>query len=228
MALIAAVIAVSGCSPSGFSARRIADRNTKARGGVKAWRAVKTMSMTGKLDVGVPRDPVRQAESYQARYTSGPGRKPVGLPNARADKPLQLPFVMELARPRKSRFEIQFQGKAAVQVYDGERGWKLRPFLGRTEVEPYSDDELLSASQQDQLDGLLIDYAEKGSRLELAATEKVEGREADKVKVTLSSGQVRNVWVDKASGLEVKLDGTRRLDGKPSRPSFATTERLMG
>jgi protein SCO1/2 len=215
MALVAAVMAIGGCSPSGFSARRIADRNTKARGGVEAWRSVKTMSMTGKLDVGVPRDPVRQAQSYQLRYTAGPGRKPVGLPSARADKPLQLPFAMELARPRKSRFEIQFQGEMAVQVYDGERGWKLRPFMGRNEVEPYSEEELLSASQQDQLDGLLIDYAEKGSRLELAATEKVEGKEADKIKVTLASGQVRNVWVDKASGLEVKLDGTRRLDGKP-------------
>jgi cytochrome oxidase Cu insertion factor (SCO1/SenC/PrrC family) len=213
--LVAVVIAFAACSPSEFTARRIADRNTKARGGVEAWRAVKTMSMTGRLDVGVPRDPARQAQAYQMRNAAGPGRKLVGLPETRADKALQLPFVMELARPRKSRFELQFQGATAVQVYDGERGWRLRPFLGRNEVEPYSDEELLSASQQDQLDGLLIDYAEKGSRLELAATEKVEGRAADKIKVTLASGQVRNVWVDKESGLEVKLDGTRRLDGKP-------------
>jgi protein SCO1/2 len=214
-ALVAVAIAIAACTPSEFSARRIADRNTKARGGAEAWRTVKTMSMIGKLDVGVPHDPVRQALAYQARNAAGPGKKPVGLPGVHADKPLQLPFVMELARPRKSRFEIQFQGQVAVQVYDGERGWKLRPFLGRNEVEPYSDEELLSASQQDQLDGFLIDYAEKGSRLELMATEKVEGREADKIKVTLSSGQVRNVWVDKANGLEVKLDGIRRLDGKP-------------
>jgi protein SCO1/2 len=212
-AMLVAITLVA-CGPSEFRARRIAERNAKARGGIEAWRSVKTLSMTGKLDVGVPRDPVRLARSYQARYAAGPGGKTVALPAAPADKPLQLPFVMELARPRKSRFELQFQGNTAVQVYDGERGWKLRPFLGRNEVEPYGDDELLSASQQDQLDGLLIDYANKGSRLEFVGTEKVEGREADKVKVTLASGQVRNVWVDKESGLEVKIDGSRRLDGK--------------
>jgi cytochrome oxidase Cu insertion factor (SCO1/SenC/PrrC family) len=213
-ALVAVAIALAACTPSEFSARRIADRNTRARGGIDAWRAVQTMSMTGKMDVGVPHDPARQALAYQARNAAGPGKKPVGLPGARADKPVQLPFVMEVARPRKSRLEIQFQGQTAVQVYDGKRGWKLRPFLGRNEVEPYSNDELLSASQQDQLDGLLIGYAAKGSRLHLEATEKVEGREADKIKITLANGQVRNLWVDKESGLEVKLDGSRRLDGK--------------
>jgi cytochrome oxidase Cu insertion factor (SCO1/SenC/PrrC family) len=213
--LLVVTITLAGCTPSEFTARRVADRNAKVRGGLEAWRLVKTMSMTGQLDVGVPRDPIRQAQAYQMRSAAGPGKKPVALPDGRADKPLQLPFVMELARPRKSRFEIQFQGQSAVQVYDGQQGWKMRPFLGRSDVESYSDEELQGASQQDQLDGILIDYAAKGSRIDLAATEKVEGRAADKIKVILASGQVRNVWVDKESGLEVKLDGTRRLDGKP-------------
>jgi cytochrome oxidase Cu insertion factor (SCO1/SenC/PrrC family) len=213
-ALFALAIVAGACGPSEFGARRIADRNAKARGGLDAWRAVKTMSMTGKLDVGVPRDPARLAKDYQARNAAGPRAKAMGLPALHADKPLQVPFLMELARPRKSRFEIQFQGATAVQVYDGEQGWKLRPFLGRNEVEPYSDEELATASQQDQLDGILLDYTAKGSRLERAGTEKVEGRDADKIKVTLANGQIRNVWVDQQSGLEVKLDGTRRLDGK--------------
>ncbi len=132
---------------------------------------------------------------------------------------MQVPFSMELERPRKSRFEIQFRGDTAVQVYDGEHGWKLRPFLGRSEVEPYSDDELAAASEQDQLDGILIDYAAKGSRLVRVGREKVDGRDAEKIQVTLANGQIRNVWVDRESALEVKLDGVRRLDGK-ERPMW--------
>lgn len=215
LALGALAVAGAGCGPSEFAAKRIADRNAKVRGGLDAWRAVKTLSMAGKLDVGVPHDPARLAKDYQARTAAGPNAKAMGLPAPHVDKPLQVPFSMELARPRKSRFEIQFQGQTAVQVYDGEQGWKLRPFLGRDEVEPYSDEELMTAAEQDQLDGILIDYAAKGSRLECAGSEKVEGRDADKIKVTLANGQIRNVWVDRQSGLEVKLDGTRRLDGKP-------------
>jgi protein SCO1/2 len=172
------------------------------------------MAMTGKLDIGTPRDPLRQARAYQAAAHAGAQAKATGLPTPRADKPMQVPFSMELERPRKTRFELQFQGETAVQVYDGEHGWKLRPFLGRSEVEPYSDDELAAASEQDQLDGILIDYAAKGSRLERVGREKVDGRDAEKIKVTLASGQGRNVWVDRERALEVKLDGVRRLDGK--------------
>jgi cytochrome oxidase Cu insertion factor (SCO1/SenC/PrrC family) len=213
--LPAVAFGVAGCSPSEFSAHRIADRNAKARGGLDAWRTVKTLSMSGKLDAGVPRDSARMALAYRARNSVAPGTKAVGLPGARTDKPLQLPFAMELARPHKSRLEIEFQGHTAVQVYDGVRGWKVRPYLGRSDVEPYSDDELRTASQQDQLDGILIDYSAKGSRIALVATEKVEGRDADKIQVTLANRETRNVWVDQQSGLEVKVDGTRRLDGKP-------------
>jgi hypothetical protein len=56
-----------------------------------------------------------------------------------ADRPVeevQLPVLMELARPRKMRFELQFNGQTAIQVFDGTNGWKLRPFLGRRVVEP--------------------------------------------------------------------------------------------
>jgi hypothetical protein len=69
------------------------------------------------------------------------------LPRRRADE-VQLPFVIELKRPRKMRLELRFKGQTAVQVYDGTNGWKLRPFLNRREVEPYTADELKIASTQ--------------------------------------------------------------------------------
>ena len=130
------------------------------------------------------------------------------------DKTVRLPFVMELERPRKMRLELTFQGQNAVQVYDGSNGWKLRPFLNRHDVEPYTEEELKLASEQQDLDGPLIDYGKKGSKVELEGTEPVEGRDAYKIKVTLKNGQVRHVWLDKETYLDVKIDGTRRMDGK--------------
>jgi hypothetical protein len=140
---------------------------------------------------------------------------------ADADKPVQLPFVMELKRPRKTRLEIRFKGQTAVQVYDGHQGWKLRPFLGRREVEPFTAEELRVASAQTDLDGPLIDYARKGNKVELEGTEPVEGHDAFRLKVTSEDGQVRHVWVDTQTYLDVKVDGSRRLDGKP-RPVWTT------
>ena len=79
-----------------------------------------------------------------------------------AQRPLdevQLPFVMELARPGKMRFELEFAGQTAIQVFDGANGWKLRPFLGRRVVEPYTTDEMKAASLQ--ADRRRIEQAER-------------------------------------------------------------------
>jgi hypothetical protein len=220
-AVIALAIAGAAChraTPAERSAEPIAEKNAAARGGLEAWRAIKSMSLAGNLEAGKPMSQTRLAESYRRPrgQLKVEARKAAANPRlAEADKPVLLPFVMELERPRKTRVEIRFQGKTAVQVFDGTTGWKLRPFLGRREVEPYNAEELQLASLQTDLDGPLLDYEKKGSRVELEGNEQVAGRDAYRLKVTSSGGQVRHVWVDAQTFLEVKIDGgTRRLDGK--------------
>jgi hypothetical protein len=223
-ALAALALASSGCwrSPSERAADRIAERNAAARGGLEAWRRVRSMSMSGTLEAGKPRDPVKLARAYsrpeselraEARRAVARGRDPSG------ERQVQLPFVLEMKRPRMTRLEIEFQGHKAVQVYDGKKGWKLRPFLGRHEVEPFSAEELRAASRQAELDGPLIDWADKGSTVNLLGTEQVEGRDAYELEVRSGKGEVRHVWVDAKTFLDVKVDGTRRMDGK-LRPVF--------
>jgi outer membrane lipoprotein-sorting protein len=128
---------------------------------------------------------------------------------------VKLPFTMSMKRPHKSRLEIKFEEQTAVQVWDGSQGWKLRPFLNRNEVENYSAAEAKSAATAAELDGPLVDYAKKGTKVELAGTEAVEGKNAYKLKLTLKSGQVMNLWVDATSFLETKIDGEpRKIDGR--------------
>jgi outer membrane lipoprotein-sorting protein len=142
----------------------------------------------------------------------------MGLPDnkdaAKGDQQAQLPFVMEMKRPGKSRIEIEFAGKTAVQVFDGTNGWKVRPFLNRKEVESFTPDELKSEQGKD-LDGPLVDYAAKGTTVEVEGIEPVEGHDAYKLKLTTKSGSVQHVWIDKQSFLDVKIEGVpRRMDGK--------------
>jgi hypothetical protein len=59
-----------------------------------------------------------------------------------------------------------------------------------------------------------VDYAAKGTTIELAGSEKVEGHPTYKLKLTFKNGQSRNVWVDASTFLEAKIQGDpRRLDG---------------
>jgi hypothetical protein len=219
-AALALAAMASGCrSPAERAAQAIVEKNAKARGGLDAWRKVQALSLAGNLEAGVPRDPLKQAQATlrSRAENKAEARRAQLHPAEEGPRQVQLPFVMELKRPRATRMEIVFQGKTAVQVYDGTSGWKVRPFLGRSDVEPFTDEELKLAAQQAELDGPLIDYAAKGNKVELVGSEQFEGREAFKLKVTTAAGTERTVLVDAESSLEVRVDGTRRLDGKEHR-----------
>jgi len=130
---------------------------------------------------------------------------------------LEVPFRLELKRPRKMRLEFEFQGKTVVQAYDGRAGFKLTPYMGREQPEPLSAEELEAAAGQAELDGPLLDHEAKGHQVELLGQEPVEGRDAFRLAVTVGGGVVRQLLLDAESGLDVKLEGTRRLRGKDYR-----------
>jgi len=190
-----------------LTAEQVVTKNVAARGGLQSWQAVQTLSMSGKMDAGGNESSARLA--VQGNKLGG-----VQLPKRPKDQ-AQLPFRMELKRTRKSRLEIDFRGKTAIQVYDGTKGWKLRPFLNRHEVEPFTADELKAAALQSDLDGPLLDYPAKGTMVALEGTDKVDGNDAYRLKLTFKNGSVQHLWIDAKTFLEAKIEGTpRRLDGK--------------
>ncbi len=210
--------AEAGSEAAGLSVRQIVERHVAARGGLKAWREVRTISWSGRMDAGVGDSAARSAR-YAANATRPASERQGATARAdEADRPppqVQLPFVLEMKRPHRSRLEIEFAGKTAVQVYDGAMGWKLRPFLNRNDVEPFTEEELKAEDGRGDIDGPLIDYAAKGSRVELVAVEPVEGRDAYELRVTTRAGVVQHVWIDAESFLDVKLEGApRRMDGR--------------
>ncbi|MEO8306480.1 MAG: outer membrane lipoprotein-sorting protein [Pseudomonadota bacterium] len=184
-----------------MSATQVVDRNVAARGGLQAWRNVQTMTWKGKMGAG--------GTTYSAVT-------PAGKLETKTRPEVMLPFKLDYKRPLKSRLELDFNGQTAVQVFDGAQGWKLRPYLGKSTWDAYTPDELKLAAAEPGIDGLLIDYAARGSRVEAAGTDTVEGHAAYKLRVTLKGGGARTVWVDGQSFLELKMDGEpRKIDGRP-------------
>jgi len=211
--------AESKAPASNLTAAQVVDKHVEARGGLQAWRAVQTLSMSGKLDAGSGDSVERSARV--AREGMGASAKRAERAAAEASvkaaaaQQMQLPFRLEMKRPRKSRLEIDFAGKTAVQVYDGQNGWKLRPYLNRDDVEPFSADEAKSEAAKADLEGSLVDYAAKGTQVALEGMDPVEGHPAYKLKLTMKSGDVQHIWIDAQSFLDVKVEGIpRRMDGK--------------
>jgi len=200
----------AGAAPAKLTAEQIVTRHIAARGGLAAWHAVQTMSWTGKMEAGSGNSVARSrkfvAEEWARKGGKPPASSAVSNQQAEEDQPVLLPFVLDLKRPTLARVEIVFAGKTAVQVYDGKNGWKLRPFLNRNDVEPFSAEELKQSAGKWEMEGPLFDYAAKGSKVEFEAVEPVEGRDAYRLKLTTRNGEVQHIWIDAQSFLDVKVE----------------------
>ena len=139
----------------------------------------------------------------EGRVHAGPGRD--GL------------VMREIKRPGKIRFEFTVQGVTSVFASDGQRGWKVSPLEGKPGPQPLPDEALIDAREQADIDGPLVDWKSKGSRIELVGREAVDGRDAWKLKLTLKSGGVLTAFIDAKSASLVRTEATRRMRGRQVR-----------
>jgi len=208
----------SSTAAANLTAAQIVDKHVAARGGLQAWRAVQALSVTGTMDAGRGDSAARSARLAKDGLGASIKRAHADAPagdKSEATQQVQLPFTLDIKRPHKSRLEIVFAGKTAVQVYDGTNGWKLRPYLNRNDIDPFTPEEAKSEAARGDLAGPLVDYAAKGTKVELAGIEPVEGHTAYKLKLTMKNGDTQAIWIDAQIFLDVKVEGTpRRMDGK--------------
>jgi outer membrane lipoprotein-sorting protein len=126
---------------------------------------------------------------------------------------MEFPFVMMQKRPKSTRMEFTFQGMTGMQVYDGKTAWMSMPFMGKKEPEVMPADQAKMIEEQADFDGPLVDYKEKGHTVELVGKEQVEGADAFKLKVTLKGGDVRHIYLDAETYLEIKMEAKRVIQG---------------
>jgi outer membrane lipoprotein-sorting protein len=148
---------------------------------------------------GMEKIKAQKSLRMSGRMTLGPG--------------LEAPVIMEQKRPGSFRLELTLQGLTAVQAYDGQTGWQIMPFQGKKDPETMGEDDLKDAQEQADIDGPLVDYKEKGNKVELVGHEQVEGSDAYKLKVTLKNGEVRYLYLDADSFLEIKEESKRTIRG---------------
>lgn len=128
--------------------------------------------------------------------------------------PMQAPFTIEFLQPNSVRMEFEIQGMVAVQAYDGETGWAVMPFMGKTTPEKMADDELKSIQEMAEWEGPLVDWKEKGHEVELLGTEDIEGTEAYAIKIVRAeSGDASTIYLDTEYCLPFLSKGVRDIQG---------------
>lgn len=117
--------------------------------------------------------------------------------------PMEAPLSFTVKRPNMVYSTFEIQGMTAIQAYDGEQGWQVMPFMGKTEPELVSGDELKQLQDQAEIDGPLINAEEKGIKLELIGATEIEGTPVIEIKATKKNGDVVVVFLDEEYKLEV-------------------------
>jgi len=126
---------------------------------------------------------------------------------------MEMPMIVEHKRPGKVRIEFTFQGQTAVQAFDGETGWFVMPFMGKTTPEKMPPEQIDQFKSQADIDGPLVDYAKKGHKVELIGKEDLEGTDVYKLKVTQQDGAIEYYFLDAEHFLPIKIKGKREMQG---------------
>jgi len=185
--MLLCAIAVLAAIPSladDLTIEEIIASNLEAKGGEEAWKALETGKMTGTMQMG-----------------------------GGAAGAMEMPFTVEFKKPHRIRLEFTMQGMTAVQAFDGEIGWAILPFLGKTEAEEMAEDQVKQLKNQADFEGSLVDYKEKGHTVELIGQEEVDGTPAYKLKVTRADGDVDYLYLDEEYFVEFKMESTREVQG---------------
>jgi outer membrane lipoprotein-sorting protein len=136
---------------------------------------------------------------------------------------LEAPFTFQKKRPDKIRIEFTIQGLTGIQAYDGATAWQLMPFTGSKDPQKMPEDDRKDIIEQADFDGPLVDYKAKGNSVEYVGKEDVEGTETHKLKLSLKNGDVRYLFLDPETGLEMKATAMIKREGVE-----ATVESFFG
>jgi hypothetical protein len=121
--------------------------------------------------------------------------------------------VQENKRPNRVRQEFSLQGMTGINAYDGTTGWKIEPWQGKKDPESLSEEEMRDILEESDFDGPLINYQQKGNRVEFVGMEQVEGTDAFKLKVTLANGDVRTYYLDTDYYVPIRIETKRMIRG---------------
>ncbi len=104
-----------------------------------------------------------------------------------------------------SRNDISVPGMGeGFQVMNVAKGWNFMPFMGQASPEEVSADQVKASQGLLDVQGSLLDYKDKGSKVELLGKEKIASADCYKLKLTNAAGKESTLFIDAATFYRVK------------------------
>jgi len=99
------------------------------------------------------------------------------------------------------RNQSDVNGQQVISVYTDKGGWQINPFAGVADPQPMTDEQYKAGEDQIFIEPFL-DYAARGSKVELLGQEKIGNLNTYKIKFTNKDNAVTTYYID-ASGFQI-------------------------
>ncbi|MGV3557508.1 outer membrane lipoprotein-sorting protein [Larkinella arboricola] len=141
---------------------------------------------------------------------------------------MDIPNKTTMVVGKALRTESSVMGNAMIQVIDGSTGWMIRPAMMGGSGNPEDMPAEMVKQQLGQLDpfGPLVNYQEKGNKVELVGKEKVEGKDSYHLKITTKEGLVMEEYLDSNTYLLNKLKVN--MNGQQGEMIFSDYKEVEG
>lgn len=122
-------------------------------------------------------------------------------------------------RPNLMRRETTMNGESVIAAFDGKTFWMAR---GKMPPQELPGPQAAYAMQDAEFDSVFVDYKTKGSKIDLAGKETLDGKPVYHLKVTKKNGPVQDFYLDAGTGLEKKI--SVRVESPDREPVTFVTE----
>ena len=122
------------------------------------------------------------------------------------------PLTVKVRRPNQIREDFKIDGNAVSRAYDGASGWEMQADKLR-QLEA-GDLNNIREEAENAIEGPLLDYAKKGSRVEALGKVAIDGKPVYKLKITTSLGTSITQFLDASTFLEIHEEIERSANGK--------------
>jgi hypothetical protein len=122
------------------------------------------------------------------------------------------PLSVKVRRPSQIREDFKIEGSDMTRIYDSAAGWEVHG----EKVRQLEGGELNNIREEGEnaIEGPLLDYAKKGSRIEALGKADVNGKPVYKLKITTSMGTSITQFLDASNYLEIHEEIERSANGK--------------
>jgi hypothetical protein len=123
------------------------------------------------------------------------------------------PIIVYQKRPHFVRLEFRYKGMTRIDAFDGQTPWMINPFKGTSVPQEMHADDAKDIMEQSDFGGPLVNYKEKGNKVELLDKEDLAGGAVYKLKVTLRNGDIRYFFLDAENYLDFKITRVVKREG---------------